>query len=155
MLNTRVDRRHDRRALSADEFSRLLQAAEKGRLVEATPGADRAMLYILAAWTGLRKGEIGSLTLANFRLGAKPPTVTIAAAYSKHRREDTQVLHPEVVRTFRQWLKLRQPEEGEILFPISQRTCGVDRKTAKMMREDLAAVLDERFHRPPPRLKLH
>ena len=38
------------------------------------------------------------------------------------------------------WLKLRRPEPGEILFPISERTCGTNRKTAKMMREDLAAA---------------
>jgi len=140
MLNARVDRRHDRRALSADEFSRLLKAAETGPPIESIAGIDRAMLYVLAAWTGFRKGEIGSLTLSSFRLDATPPTVTVAAAYSKHRREDTQVLHPEVVKRFREWLKSRQPDEAEILLPVSVRTCGVDRKTAKMMREDLAAA---------------
>jgi len=33
-----------------------------------------------------------------------PPTATVAAGYSKRRREDTQVLHPEVVRRLREWL---------------------------------------------------
>ncbi len=140
MLNVRVDRRHDRRALSRDEFWRLVDAANSGPVVESIPGIDRAMLYVLAAWTGLRKGEIGSLTPASFRLASNPPTVTVAAAYSKHRREDTQVLHPEVVTRLREWLTLRQPADDEILFPISKRTCGLDRKTAKMMREDLAAA---------------
>ena len=37
-------------------------------------------------------------------------------------------------------IKLRQLDDGKILFPVSQRTCGIDRKTAKMMREDLAAA---------------
>ncbi|GAF89982.1 unnamed protein product, partial [marine sediment metagenome] len=78
--------------------------------------------------------------LSNFRLKANPPTVTVAAAYSKHRREDTQVLHPEVVLQFRAWLKHRRPKKDEMLFPISERTCGVNRKTAKMMCEDLAAA---------------
>ncbi len=140
MLNVRVDRRHDRRALSRDEFWRLVDAANSGPVVESIPGIDRAMLYVLAAWTGLRKGEIGSLTPASFRFTDDPPTVTVAAAYSKHRREDTQVLHPEVVTRLREWLQLRQPADDEILFPISKRTCGLDRKTAKMMREDLAAA---------------
>ncbi len=140
MLNARVDRRHDRRPLSQDEFARLVKVAESGPPIESICGRDRAMLYILAAWTGLRRGELGSLTLKSFNLSGNPPTVTVEAAYSKHRRENKQVLHPEVVRQFRQWLKLRRPEEGEILFPISERTCGVNRKTAKMMREDLAAA---------------
>ncbi len=140
MLNARVDRRHDRRPLSQDEFTRLVKVAESGPPIESLCGVDRAMLYILAAWTGLRRGELGSLTLKNFKLDGSPPTVTVEAAYSKHRREDNQVLHPEVVSQFRDWLKLRRPEPGEILFPISERTCGVNRKTAKMMREDLAAA---------------
>lgn len=95
------------------------------------------MLYILAAWTGLRRGELGSLTLRNFRLNAKPPTVTVAAAYSKHRREDRQILHPDIVRRFRRWLTDRKPEPDEILFPISERARGVDRRTSKMMAQDL------------------
>lgn len=52
-------------------------------------------MHILASWTGFRKGEIGSLTLRSLRLDADPPTATVAACYSKRRREDTQVLHPE------------------------------------------------------------
>ena len=47
----------------------------------------------VAAWTGYRKGEIGSLTASSFELGDEP-TVTVEAAYSKRRRRDTQVLHP-------------------------------------------------------------
>jgi len=140
MLNVRVDRRHDRRPLSSEEFTRLLRAAETGPPIESLSGIDRAMLYVLAAWTGLRRGELGSLTLGSFDLDGEPPTVTVKAAYSKHRREDTQVLHPELVERFREWLKIRQPADGEILFAISKRVTGVNRKTAKMMRHDLAAA---------------
>ena len=49
-----------------------------------------------AAWTGLRKGEIGSLTTRSLNLDGDPPRVTVAARFSKHRREDRQVLHPEL-----------------------------------------------------------
>jgi len=38
------------------------------------------------------------------------------------------------------WLTIRQPEDGEILFAISKRVTGVNRKTAKMLRDDLAAA---------------
>ncbi len=67
-------------------------------------------------------------------------TVTVGAAYSKRRREDTQVLHPMGAERLRGWLKVRQASDGEILFPVDKRTCGVDRRTAKMMREDLKAA---------------
>jgi site-specific recombinase XerD len=93
-LNAKTDRRHDRRALLADEFSRLVEAAASGPPVACIPGPDRAMMYVLSAWTGYRKAEIGSLTRRSLRLDADPPTVTVAACYSKQKRQDTQILHP-------------------------------------------------------------
>lgn len=142
MLNVRVDRRHDRRALLPDEFSRLVDAAHSGPPVVCIPGPDRAMMYILAAWTGYRKGEIGSLTKRSLRLEDDPPTVTVAAAYSKRKRADTQVLHPDVVARLRTWLATKTdvgPDEP--LFPISAKVPGgIDRRGANMMRADLKAA---------------
>lgn len=42
-------------------------------------------------WT--RKGEFGSLTLRSPEMDGKPLTARVAACYSKHRRQDTQVQH--------------------------------------------------------------
>ena len=138
LFNVRTDRRHDRRALSMEEFMRMLEAARTGPPVEGLIGLDRAMLYLLAAWTGFRKGELGSLTLRHFKLDTDTPIVSIRAAYSKRRREDTQVLHPDIVSEFKKWLEIRQPKNNnEILFPVSKESCGVDRKTSKMMKFDL------------------
>lgn len=44
MLNVKIDRRHDRRALSADEFARLVKAAASGPPVVCIPGPDRAII---------------------------------------------------------------------------------------------------------------
>ena len=99
------------------------------------------MLYILASWTGFRKGEIGSLTLRSLRLDDDPPTATVAACYSKRRREDTQVLHPELVRQLRAWLAGKKVKPDKPLFLISGRVPGgVERKTHKMIRLDLKAA---------------
>ena len=69
----------------------------------------------------------------------------MAACYSKHRREDTQVLHPEVVRQLKQWLatkKRLRPDQP--LFPISGRVKGgIERKAYKMMERDLTAARDK------------
>ncbi len=62
-LNVKVDRRHDRRSLSAEEFSALIESALNGPMVQGIPGPERAMLYVLAAWTGFRRNELASLTL--------------------------------------------------------------------------------------------
>lgn len=143
-LNVRADRRHDRRALSQEEFARLVEAARNGKRVEGIPGPDRAMLYVLAAWTGFRKGELGSLTLRSLRLDDDPPTAPVAACYSKHRREDTQVLHPELVRQLKAWLATKRvPKPDEPLFAISRRVPGgLERKTHLMIQRDLAAARD-------------
>ena len=164
-LNVRTDRRHDRRALSQEEFQRLVKTAHDGPPIESISGQDREMIYLIAAWTGFRKGEIGSLTIGSFDLDSEVCTATVPAAFSKRRREDIQILHPYLVEKLRSWLKVRgEVEPDELLFPISSRA-GVtskradgstyyrrqvngkskapavpERKTYVMMREDLAAA---------------
>jgi hypothetical protein len=54
-LNVSTDRRHDRRALTAEEFDLLITAAKNGPSVESIPGADRAMMYVLPSWTMTRQ----------------------------------------------------------------------------------------------------
>jgi integrase len=141
-LNVATDRRHHRRALSAEEFRWLVDAARVGRRIDSISGSDRAMLYVLAAWTGFRKGELGSLTLSSLRLDDDPPTATVDACYSKRRREDSQVLHPDVVQMLKEWLATKQRlRPGDPLFPISGRVPGgIDRKTYKMIARDLATA---------------
>lgn len=152
ILNSRIDRRHDRRALNDEEFQLLLDAAESGPPVEGIIGPDRAMLYLLAAYTGFRKGELGSLTMKSFDFAEtdlerdgnvatmKPATVRIEAAYAKNRRQDVQVLHPYIVQKLKAWLEIKKPAPDEILFPVSRRSGGVERKTAKMIRFDLESA---------------
>jgi len=144
-LNVRTDRRHDRRALHPEEFALLIKAAESGPTIETIPGQDRAMMYILAAWTGFRKGEIGSLNRHSFRLDDDPPLCTVAALYSKHKRQDSQVLHPEVVAWLKQWMARKgEFEPDDLLFPVSGRVPGgKERKTHKMMQRDLKAARKE------------
>jgi len=100
------------------------------------------MIYVLAAWTRFREGEIDSLTIHSLRLDDDPPTATVEACYSKHRRRDTQVLHPELAEQLRAWLATKGPLAGhQLLFPISGRVPGgTNRKTHKMMRRDMQAA---------------
>ncbi|MCC6126080.1 MAG: tyrosine-type recombinase/integrase [Pirellulales bacterium] len=147
-LNVKVDRRHDRRALSDEEFVLLVEAARTSKkTIEGISGPDRAMMYVLASWTGFRKGEIGSLTLRSLRLEDDPPTATVAACFSKHRREDTQVLHPELVTLLKEWLATKRRLKPDMpLFPVSGRVRGgTDRKTHKMIEGDLIAARDKWF----------
>ena len=139
-LNVRVDRRHDRRALEPADFYALLDAAARGPVVEGLAGPDRAMLYLLAGWTGFRRKELASLTRGSFDLESTPPTVTVKAAYAKNKRQDSIPLHPVIVARLQEWFAQRD-EEGinGPLFPL-RTPGGCWRKTGKMMRADLEAA---------------
>ena len=134
-LNGDTDLRHDRRPLDSDEFARMVYVAETGPPRVGFLGRDRAMLYLLAAWTGFRRGELSSLTLRSFDLESSPATVTVKATYSKRKRQDVQVLHPDIVVRFKEWILKRKPKnDREILFPLTEQTCGTDRKTSAMIQ---------------------
>jgi len=133
-LNTAVDVRHARRALTPDELTKLVRSARASdERIQRLTGEQRARLYILSYMTGLRKREIGSLTPSSFDLGGVPPTVTLAAACSKHRRKDVLPLHPDLVGMIRQWLSGLGPHDK--LFPGLER-----RETSVMVKKDLERV---------------
>ena len=67
--------------------------------------------------TGLRAGELRSLTRASFDLDAEPPTVTVAAAYSKRRRDDTLILRSELAEDVRAYLCGKAPATVAFKLP--------------------------------------
>ena len=137
-FNAKLDRRHDRRALTDEEFRKLIDAAEKGPVVCGLSGRERAMLYRIAAGTGFRRNEISSLTPESFELDSDPPTITVEAAYSKRRRRDVQPIRRDLAGLLRPWLLWKR--RGE---PVIQVSIWLLHKTGKMMKADLeAAELD-------------
>ncbi len=67
MRKVETDIRHNRRALTDEEFLKLVQAAEKSdKSVEGMTGPERSFLYAMARMTGLRRSELASLTTASF-----------------------------------------------------------------------------------------
>lgn len=123
-----------RRALSAGEVSRLVESARgSGVRIQGFTGEQRARIYFVSFLTGLRRNELASLTRRSFDLDTSPPTLTIEAKYSKHRRKDVLPIHPELAAMLRIWLKGIEP--GQRLFPLLAR-----RKTWRMVRKDLERV---------------
>lgn len=131
--NVKTDRRHDRRALAADELQRLIVAAERGPDRFGMTGPERALLYRLTFGTGLRAAELRSLTVGSFKLDAETPTVTVAAGYSKRRREDTQPLHRGLADDLRAHFANKLPTAPAFRVPPSY-------DTADMLRADLKAA---------------
>ncbi len=133
-LNTAVDIRHPRRALTAEEVAKLVGSArESGKMIQCYDGETRARIYILSYMTGLRRNELASLTRRSFDLNAEQPTVTVEAAFSKHRRKDVLPLHPELVEMLRGWLEGLRPDG--LLFPKLAK-----RRTWLMVKKDLERV---------------
>jgi len=117
-LNEKTDARRQRRALTAEECRRLLAVADPGR----------ALLYRLALETGLRANELRTLTVSSFDLSGAPPTVTVSAKDSKHRREDVLPLRLDTAALLRQRLSLTLPAAPAFDVP---------RRTAETMQQDL------------------
>jgi integrase len=143
ILNVLTDRRYQRRALIEDELRRLIGAAQDGQelfgrdndgiISWRLSGFDRAMLYRLAVETGLRAGELRSLTPSCFDLGADVPTVTVLAAYSKHRRDDTLPLLGSTRAQLGEYMMEMAPDERVFKLPPRE-------GLAEMLRVDLQAA---------------
>ena len=129
--NCQTDVRRKRRALSTEEFAKLLKAARTSKeTIQCFDGVTRGLIYTLSFMTGLRRGEIASLTPNSFKLEGTLATVTIEASNSKRRKLDVLPLHPELVLMLREWLKEIPPDE--FLFPKLAK-----RRTWLMVKKDL------------------
>lgn len=105
-FNEQVDRRHIRREASAEEIRYLLAFVETRTSPQHIhSGPDRAMLYRIAFGTGFRANELRSLTPQSCQLEKDPPSTTVAANYSKRRREDIQPIRADLADLFRVWLQ--------------------------------------------------
>jgi integrase len=129
-FNVKTDRRHDRRALSAAELRWLLQITASAPERFGMTGDARSLLYRVAAETGLRAGELRSLTRASFALGGDEPSVTIAAAYAKNRRQDTLPLRANTAKLLAEHLQGKMPVAVAFAMPQPSRV-------VKMLRADL------------------
>jgi len=133
-LNADVDVRHKRRALTPEQFGMLVQSArDSNEEIQCFDGETRARIYILSYMTGLRRKEIASLMPRSFLLDGSPPTLTVEAACSKHRRKDVLPIHHELVGLLREWLAGLDP--GTVLFPMLAK-----RRTWLMVKKDLVRV---------------
>ena len=121
--------RRQRRALSEDELRRLLDVARRRPLLDTMTvrrgkrrgeaiaelrdetrrrlerlGWERALIYKTLVLTGLRKGELASLTVGQLVLDANPPCLVLDAADEKNRQGSTIPLRTDLAADLREWL---------------------------------------------------
>lgn len=113
----------ERRALTLQEIERLLACC-----------GSRCSAYMLALYTGLRRGEIAKLEWGDVSLDCPAPSLKVRAATAKNRKDSTLPLHPrmaEELQAMRQ--RLGQVRPRQLVF------CdGVP--SASQLRADLASA---------------
>jgi integrase len=131
--STETNRRIVRRYLSHEEWQWLDAVTRKRETRFGMTGIERAMLYSLAIQTGLRSGEIRSLTRGKLHLTSHPPFVMAEAGATKNKRTARQYIQPELARELQSHVgkKLR----GTLVFDLPHACTMPD-----MLREDLEAA---------------
>lgn len=133
-MNVKVDRRHDRRNLSAEELGRLLVTTAEGPKHHRLTGRARAMLYRVAMETGLRRQELRTLTPASFDLDGQPATVGVEPGDVKNRKPTVQAIRPELVAELKTWFREAGFATHVPLWPK------LTVRTAEMLKRDLDAA---------------
>lgn len=130
-LNVEADRRHERRALTEAEARQLISVTDDSkREFRKLTGHDRAVMYMLAQRTGLRRKELLSLSPESFDFTVSPAIVTIKAADSKRRKRDVLPLPTDVADAVQEYLRDRTPA-----MPLWSGSWW--RRSAEMMQLDL------------------
>jgi integrase len=127
--NEKADPRRQRRAMVEPELVKLLAVAAERPLLEALTvrkgprkgeryadvrpevrerlqllGRERALINKTLVLTGLRKGELASLTVAHLRLDHTVPCLTLDAADEKNREGNDIPLRDDLAADLRDWL---------------------------------------------------
>lgn len=122
--------------LKVEEFDLLLRSTmERGASSErrAGTGMDRAMAYLLAASTGMRLGEVASVTVGAFSLDGELAKVRLQARSAKNRKTVMQPILPDAVEHLRRWLAGRQRDERPFAWLAEV-------EAARMVRDDAEAA---------------
>jgi len=121
------DERHPRRSLQIDELKRLIATAETGPIRFKNTGHQRAVLYQLAAETGIRENELRQLVVKDFDF--ENLTVTIRAESAKSSREDKIPLRKQTAKLVEELTTNKMPTATVFNVP---------EKAVDMLKDDLA-----------------
>lgn len=129
-------RQQERRAFSDEEFDKLLLVA-----------GGRRLLFLTAAYTGLRQGELKQLVWADIHLDVERPFIRARASTTKNSKEAVVPLHPELMEELR-GIKPQVNGHGEAVFFVDthpSRTLHKDLKKAGIpVVDEIGRKLD--FH---------
>jgi integrase len=100
--------------LAALTYDNINHASQRAReVLEGNPeliakleriGKERSLIYTTLALTGLRKGELSSLSVAQLDLGSPVPYAVLYAADEKNRRGSNIPIHTALAAELSDWL---------------------------------------------------
>ncbi len=143
-LTSAVERAHERLQDNPEFIARQEQL-----------GIERALAYKLAVTTGLRRGELASLTVGQLEIDSDFPHVRLKAADEKNRQGNSIPLRRDVADELRKWVANLQTvssndrREGIIAMrgvrkpetlPASTRLLNVPKAFCKILDRDLQAA---------------
>jgi integrase len=186
--NERADQRRQRRAMTEAELVKLLAVARERPLLEALTvrkgprkgekcakvrpevrerlellGRERALIYKTLVLTGLRKGELASLTVAQLHLDEAVPFAALDAADEKNREGNEIPLRDDLAADLRGWLadklqrlqdearRLGQAVPGRLppdtpVFEVPEKLCKILNRDLRLAgipkRDDRGRTLD-------------
>jgi len=115
-----------RRALTDDEFSRLLAVSE-----------DYRLLYLTAVYTGFRRSELMQLIVADVKLAEERPYLIAQASTTKNGKKAVAPMHPRLITEFHQ--AVAGKEENERVFP---QYAHPDKRFRRHLKEASIAQID-------------
>jgi len=123
--------------LTPEQFVHLIKTTfEKNVIIGRTTGQERAVLYILAGTTGLRRKELLSLAWDDINLLADNSYVRVKASAAKNDKEAKQPIPAFVVSLLTALKTATRPKLSDRVFVSFGRWIN----TAGLIRQDLAAA---------------
>jgi integrase len=115
-VQTAVEPERRRRALSAEELRRLISVSR-----------DRGIIYLIAASTGIRRGELRSLEWRDVVLDMPQPFIAVRSSIAKNHKHVMQPLAPYVADALRE-IRGGEFSSKELVFPVGVPSIQVFRK---------------------------
>jgi integrase len=127
-----------RRAFTDDEMKRLLKVA-----------GTRKVVYLMAIYTGLRRGELSELLRTDLHLDASQPFINVRASTTKNHKQAILALHPDLVPELNSVLASLPARETRLLahlmptmitFKADLKAAGIEFINAQGQRADFHSL---------------
>ncbi|MEL7485046.1 MAG: site-specific integrase, partial [Planctomycetota bacterium] len=133
--NPETDRRHRRRMLLVEEWHRLDAATQAAPDFRGMSGGERALVYAVALQTGLRAGELATLTKSSLHLSSDRPFVVVEAGGTKNRRVARQFVRRELADQLAEHAARKAPGAKLFRFPDQSKLASILRDDLRLARE--------------------